>query len=115
MSEHEKDSPQWQVKEQPFVSNTPVIGPLIVRFREAWNGVAAKWYVRPLIAQQNEINRQLVETMRQIQYQLIEQDKTQTNTVHDTAEITAQLVQMNRLLQALEERLAQLEGAQDEA
>jgi hypothetical protein len=53
--------------------------------------------------------------MRQIQYQLIEQDKTQTNTVHDTAEITAQLVQMNRLLQALEERLAQLEQAQDEA
>jgi GT2 family glycosyltransferase len=50
----------WCVQERPFTSKIPVIGPAIARFRELWNSVATKWYVRPLIEQQNEINRQLV-------------------------------------------------------
>ena len=45
-----------QIREQPFVSRMPVFGPLIARLRAAWNSVSTKWYVRPLIQQQNEFN-----------------------------------------------------------
>jgi len=56
----------WEVREQPFRSDKPFIGPLIVRVRSLWNSVATKWYVRPLIRQQNAINRRLVEINRQL-------------------------------------------------
>jgi septal ring factor EnvC (AmiA/AmiB activator) len=48
------------LQEYRFRSQVPLIGPLIVRFRELWNGVATKWYVRPLIQHQSEVNQQLV-------------------------------------------------------
>ncbi|RMF28539.1 MAG: hypothetical protein D6759_15600 [Chloroflexi bacterium] len=60
----------WEVREQPFRSDKPFIGPLIVRVRSLWNSVATKWYVRPLIRQQNAINRRLVEINRQLREEL---------------------------------------------
>lgn len=45
-----------QIQEQPFSSGVPVVGPLIARLRAAWNSVSTKWYVRPLLQQQNEFN-----------------------------------------------------------
>jgi GT2 family glycosyltransferase len=53
----------WRVVERPFISSVPLIGPLIARFRDAWNNVAARWYVRGLLLQQLEINRRLVFTV----------------------------------------------------
>jgi GT2 family glycosyltransferase len=50
----------WYVAERPFTSSVPLLGPLIARFREAWNNVAARWYVRGLLVQQLEINHRLV-------------------------------------------------------
>jgi DNA repair exonuclease SbcCD ATPase subunit len=47
-----------------------VIGPAIARFRELWNSVATKWYVRPLIEQQNEINRRLVVEVSRVRGEL---------------------------------------------
>jgi GT2 family glycosyltransferase len=44
------------LQEQPFASHVPFFGPLIARLREAWNSVSTKWYVRPLLQQQNEFN-----------------------------------------------------------
>lgn len=43
----------WQVEEQPFESSAPVVGPAIAGFRSAWNNVATRWYVLPLLKQQN--------------------------------------------------------------
>lgn len=54
----------WQVREHPFVSNVPVLGPLIVRFRQAWNSVSTRWYVSPLIEQQSQVNWRLMEANR---------------------------------------------------
>jgi hypothetical protein len=48
---------KMQVREQPFVSNAPVIGPLIVGLRSLWNWMSTKWYVLPLLQQQNEFNQ----------------------------------------------------------
>jgi hypothetical protein len=47
-----------QVLEEPgFHSGVPVVGPLIASFREAWNDVSTKWYVRLILQQQVAFNR----------------------------------------------------------
>lgn len=98
-----------QVEERPFTSQTAVIGSLIARFRELWNGVSTRWYVRPLLQQQNEYNRLLVELVHEHDEWLLAQDREQTALIHDTAELTTQLIRMNRLLQSIDERLSRLE------
>ena len=47
---------RWVIKEQPFHSDVPVIGPLIAAFRHWWNSISTRWYVRPLLRQQIEFN-----------------------------------------------------------
>lgn len=42
--------------ETTFASDKPLIGPWLAAFRQAWNNVATKWYVRPLIRQQTTFN-----------------------------------------------------------
>lgn len=48
-----------QLQEPEFSSETPIIGPWIVRLRQLWNWMSTKWYVRPLIRQQSTINGQI--------------------------------------------------------
>lgn len=100
-----------QVQEQPFHSDAPLVGPLIARFRALWNSVSTRWYVRPLLEQQNRFNRLLVERLHDHEQRLIAQDREQANLTHDLAELTAQLVKTNRLLASIDERLARLEAA----
>ena len=57
----------WEVTERPFQSPTPVVGGLIVRFREFWMSLAARWYIRPLIAQQNQFNRELLLHLQKVE------------------------------------------------
>ena len=73
----------WEVREQPFRSDKPLIGPLIVRVRSLWNSVATKWYVRPLIRQQNTINRRLVEINRQLREE-VEQLREELQVAQET-------------------------------
>jgi hypothetical protein len=49
------DSKRW-VKPQPFASSAPVVGPLVVAVRSAWNWMSTKWYILPLLEQQNRFN-----------------------------------------------------------
>lgn len=44
------------VHEQPFRSDAPLVGPQIAWARDSWNSVSTKWYVRPLLEQQNRFN-----------------------------------------------------------
>jgi len=64
-----------QIQEQPFVSHVPLFGPLIARLRSAWNSVSTKWYVRPLLQQQNEFNElaanQLIDQDTRLQEQQV--------------------------------------------
>jgi O-antigen biosynthesis protein len=118
---------KWNVSERPFTSQVPIAGRLIAALRTAWNSVATKWYVRPIVQQQNEFNflvvqalqnradalRHLPALMAQLQtYEswLIEQDRAGVNTTRDMAELTTQLTQMNRRLQAIAKRLERLEA-----
>ena len=132
------------LQEYRFRSQVPLIGPLIARFRELWNGVATKWYVRPLIQQQNEINQQFVAALsaqaaglrdevfrlavneeqlvncevqlhrhdnRQRDHDawLIDLDHEQVTLIKGQAELTVRLIQIERLLIAIEQRVAKLE------
>ena len=49
------------LREYEFVSVAPGVGGLVARLRAAWNDVATKWQVRPLLAQQSAFNAALVE------------------------------------------------------
>jgi len=101
---------KWQVEERPFTSNTPVIGSLIVRFRQFWNNLSTTWYVRPLIQQQNQINQELVQrvaqTTEELSNRLISADHDQTDMARQLAELTYTVNNMNQ-------RLAKIEGALD--
>jgi hypothetical protein len=52
--------------EHPFSSEVPLIGPLIVIFRRAWNWVSTRWYVLPIMQQQAEINRQMLLVLNEL-------------------------------------------------
>lgn len=56
----------WEVREQPFTSQVPVLAPLIVAFRRLWNSVATKWYVRPMMAQQVKFNGAVVRALSRL-------------------------------------------------
>ena len=99
-----------EVVERPFTSATPFIGSLLARFRSGWNSIATKWYVRPLLAQQNQFNRLVAERFGEQNGRLIAQDRQQTQHSHDLAEITALLTQLNRQLTELDQRLTALES-----
>jgi hypothetical protein len=107
---------KWQVEERPFQSGTAVMGGAIRWLRERWNNVSTKWYVRAILQQQNEFNRLTVQHLQEIQGQmedvngrLVAQDRDQSDLAHDVGELTAQLVQTNRLLQSIDDRLSRLE------
>lgn len=103
-----------EIQEHRFRSSARIIGPLIVAFRTLWNSVATKWYVRPLIQQQNHFNRLLVQRLHDLDSRLIEQDREQTAQSHDLAEIAAQLRQTNRLLANIDRRLQDLERREND-
>jgi hypothetical protein len=52
------------VREIPFVSDAPVFGRFIVMVRNAWNWMSTKWWVRPILTQQNNFNSELVSSLQ---------------------------------------------------
>ncbi len=50
----------WKVTPRPFVSSTPLIGPLSVKLRNILNDLATRWYVDPILEQQVIFNANVV-------------------------------------------------------
>ena len=73
--------------EPGFASGTPIVGPLVIRVRRAWNWMSTKWYVRPIAEQQTEFNVLAAEALREL----------------------------TRSLEVLEARLSEIEVANNEA
>lgn len=94
----------WQLEELAFQSQTAVVGGLIGRFRALWYSVAAKWAVRHLITQQNQINRLIYQSLQSQAAWLSAQDKELVSLRQQLAEVTAQLVQTQKRLAELEEK-----------
>lgn len=106
-----------ELREQPFRSDVPVVGGLIVWFRTAWNSVATKWYLRPIMAQQSAYNQAVLDYLEQIDARsraidllaadldrrLIAQDREKTHLTHDLGEATARIAQLQAARRAAEE------------
>jgi hypothetical protein len=100
------------VHERPFTSHTPLIAPLIVRFRSAWNSIAAKWYVRPLLEQQNAFNRRTAAILEEQTVWQLAQDKETADLTREVARLTTQLIHLNQQLDQLRAQVEQLENKQ---
>ncbi len=98
---------QAVVAERPFTSTTPLIGPLIARFRDAWNNVAAKWHVRHILQQQNDFNQLVAQQLREQQVWL----RSQQQWWHaaETSELLAEIAQLRQQVAELQARLDKLE------
>lgn len=99
---------------EPFTSSVPVVGPVIVWFRRLWNNVATRWYLAPIIRQQNQFNAELIHALRQqrkrydaalsaieerlveLDQRLIELDRDQVETVRTMAEVQYRFVRHAR-------------------
>ncbi len=89
------------LREYEFASAAPGVGGLVARFRNAWNSVATKWQVRPLLAQQSAFNAALVEWLarrqmgqgaageRDLDAERIGLDRTATALNRDVATVAA--------------------------
>lgn len=91
-----------ELRVQPFTSTVPLIGPLIVRLRTAWNDVASRWYLDHLMFQQNEFNRLAVQQIEAYEVELREQLELLEEQIVAVAE-------GQRRAQELEAQLADLE------
>lgn len=99
-----------EVREQPFRSEVPVVGGLITGFRRLWNNISTRWYVLPVIQQQNEFNAVLIEELRaqfaeiysrqaQFDQQLIALDHDQAELARTLAEVQYQVIQLRRQME----------------
>ncbi len=100
------------LSEVAFVSDVPIIGGFIVWFRTRWNNVAARWYVRPLIEQQNAFNAELVTALESLTETIFERievleensinlDRDLVTLTRDLAETRYQLIRTRKELEAL--------------
>lgn len=110
----QNNEPDWfltkaRIAERPFTSTTPLIGPFIAWLRTRWNNVSTRWYVLPILAQQNSYNQLVAERLSDMDNRLIALDREHTQLVHDVAELSVHFRQMNQLLHAINARLAHLE------
>ena len=62
----------WRVRERPFSSSTPLIGPLVARLRSRVNNLSTRWYVQPILQQQVDHNASVARTLREMSDQLAE-------------------------------------------
>lgn len=62
--------------EPEFSSEAPIIGVLIVRFRQIWNWMSTKWYVRPIIKQQSDVNSQIAILLLEMEAWVNEKNQT---------------------------------------
>jgi len=81
--------------EPDFRSDAPLIGPVIVAVRRLWNWMSTKWYVRPILWQQSDMN---IRTVRAI-----------SDVAHWHELDTHRLLQLEARVAELEARLARPE------
>ncbi len=104
----------WKIEERPFVSDKPIVGPLIARIRELWNSVAAKWFVRAQMQQQMMFNLTVVRTLADFTA-LVDEIQAQTRDADQNSALLAErLVELGERisdeLHTISERLGRLES-----
>ena len=79
----------------------------MVRFREAWNSIAAKWHVRRILLQQNQFNQLVAQQLREQQSWLRSQQ--QGWQTPDIRELVTEINQLRQQMAELQARLDRLE------
>ena len=102
------------VQERSFTSQTPFVGGLLVWLRTKWLNVAARWYIRPLTQQQNQLNMQMINQMDTFDYWLLHQDHVLVEQQAKTAVLTTYLTTLQQRIEAIDQRLAQQEQQQEQ-
>ena len=104
----------WKIEERPFISDKPIVGPLIARIRELWNSVAAKWFVRAQMQQQMMFNLTVVRTLADFTALVDEIQAQARDADQDSALLAERLVELRERisdeLHAISERLGRLES-----
>ncbi len=94
------------VVERPFASTVPLLGPLIARFREAWNNVASRWYVHHVVEQQNAFNALAVRQLETYELELREQLALLEEQVVEQEELRRRVQELAVEVAELRRRLA---------
>jgi hypothetical protein len=81
-----------ELSEFEFESSVPLLGPAIARLRALWYSVAARWAVRHLTQQQQELNRHY-------QRRIEEQEAVNVHAVRSLASLSQEV---SRLIQQVE-------------
>ncbi|HSH04305.1 MAG TPA: hypothetical protein VLL52_17475 [Anaerolineae bacterium] len=111
----------WDITEPTLVSHTPLLGPLITRFRQVWLNIATRWYLQALRQQQIEFNSLTVQQINHHHHQLnqhqdhlkhaldwlVTQSQHNHDHTHDLAQIRLQLRNLNQRLDHLESLIDQ--------
>lgn len=112
---------------RPLASTTPVIGRAIAWFRNTWNSVSTRWYVAPLVQQQNEFNQGVVselytlkeelhtliiaqqemrELLDEISSRLIASDRDVVAVTHDLGKVTYTVIRLDETIKRLDDALS---------
>jgi GT2 family glycosyltransferase len=109
------------ITEPTFQSDAPLVGPLIAAFRQQWNDVSTKWYVRLIMEQQQAFNalvaRLLAEQSRLLaeQSRLLEDRETQVRAnAQDVSLLANQLLEMQQQINELTQAVALLQEQLEE-
>ena len=100
MSEHQ----EWRISEVPFTSKARHVGSLIVRLRTAWNGIATRWYVLPIVQQINVTFGEIRRRLSDVSQWITDIDRDQAALVRALAEARLQIARLEERLSVLEER-----------
>ena len=101
----------WRIGEQSFRSRKRFVGPLIGWVRSLGFALFSRWYLGPLIEQQNEVNRKLVARLEAGQEIAVALDHELTDLRRQQARAVYRLVEQRRCLQTgLDALRAELEA-----
>jgi hypothetical protein len=98
------------LSENAFQESKPGSGGLRARLRLAWINNSPKWYAKMVPGQKQVIDKLVELRLDEFQEHLASLDRGDSDLAHDLAELSAQVVQMNRLLESIDQRLARLEA-----
>jgi hypothetical protein len=97
---------QRTITEPTFQSDTPLVGPLVAAFRQQWNDVSTKWYVRLIMEQQQTFNALAARLLAE-QARLLEDRETQTKAnAQDVTLLANQLLEMQQQINELTQTVA---------
>lgn len=101
----------WALKEQPFHSDAPLVGPAIAGLRDAFNNISTRWYVLPLVKQQTEFNANVTTMLVALEASLARSVESLndlgTRQNQEAKELRRELAVLAERLLALERRLDQ--------